>query len=147
MSWRILRALEAPGSQRRCLSRLSGHHRQHFDVSLQLQRERHLRYRPLSTLSTVIFPPVVFTGLVLTLWTYKCMMMIIFQNKIIYMPGVPLGARDERIEDYTKQCRPVVWNKEILETSDRKKIAVAVANSEPDGEEINAHVIVLYFQG
>lgn len=37
----------------------------------------------------VLLPPLAFVGLGCTLWTWKCAMMILFQNKIIYMPGVP----------------------------------------------------------
>jgi hypothetical protein len=39
----------------------------------------------LSTITAVLTPPAVFGGLLITLWTYKCIMMVVFQNKIIYM--------------------------------------------------------------
>uniref|UniRef100_L2G8G3 Alpha beta superfamily n=1 Tax=Colletotrichum fructicola (strain Nara gc5) TaxID=1213859 RepID=L2G8G3_COLFN len=56
-----------------------------------------------------LLPPLYFTGLLLALWTWKCFMMVVFQNKIIYMPGLPPTARRERIEDYEKQCWGVRW--------------------------------------
>jgi hypothetical protein len=52
---------------------------------------------------------VVFGGLVVALWTWKCFMMVVFQNKIIYMPGLPPNARRERIEDYKNQCGGIEW--------------------------------------
>ncbi|CAE6533341.1 unnamed protein product [Rhizoctonia solani] len=36
-------------------------------------------------------------GLPLALWIYKCLMMVIFQRKIIYMGGIPLGSRSEEL--------------------------------------------------
>ena len=39
----------------------------------------------MSTAIAILTPPAVFGGLLITLWAYKCMMMVIFQNKIIYM--------------------------------------------------------------
>jgi uncharacterized protein len=36
-------------------------------------------------------------------------MMVVFQNKIIYMPGLPPNARRERIEDYKNQCGGIQW--------------------------------------
>jgi len=49
--------------------------------------------------STFLLPPVVFVDLLGALWAWTCMMMVVFQNKIIYMPGIPLNARRERIAD------------------------------------------------
>lgn len=44
-------------------------------------------------------------------------MMVVFQNKIIYMPGLPPNARGERIEDYKNQCGGIQWR----EVSEAKK--------------------------
>lgn len=65
--------------------------------------------RGFAEIPTILLPPVVFGGLVVALWTWKCLMMVIFQNKIIYMPGLPPNARGERIEDYKNQCGGVGW--------------------------------------
>ncbi len=35
--------------------------------------------------------------------------MIIFQNKIIYMPSIPPFSRSEKASDYAAQCKPVIW--------------------------------------
>ena len=101
-----------------------------------------------SAVPAVFIPPLVFTGLFLSLWLYKCCMMIVFQNKIIYMPGVPPYARREKIADYVHACRPVVWLEERIRTRDAKGIALCVGEiphqNEPGPQR---HVIILYFQG
>ncbi|KAL8281233.1 hypothetical protein RQP46_006267 [Phenoliferia psychrophenolica] len=33
------------------------------------------------------------------LWTYKCLMMVLFQRKIIYLPSVPPGGRNETLAE------------------------------------------------
>jgi len=38
-------------------------------------------------------------GLPLALWTYKCLMMVAFQRKIIYLPSVPPGSRNESLAE------------------------------------------------
>ncbi|KAL8848966.1 MAG: hypothetical protein Q9221_006061 [Calogaya cf. arnoldii] len=100
--------------------------------------------------STILTPPLVFTGLLVSLWTYKCLMMVIFQNKIIYMPSVPPFSRRERIEDYAKQCGGVVWKEERIKAADGVDIALAVAsvNGIKEGTKKEAsHVAIVYFQG
>lgn len=77
-------------------------------------------------------------------------MMVIFQNKIIYMPSVPPFSRRERIEDYVKQCRGMEWKEERIKTADRVDIALAVASVTGVKEEIRkeaSHVAIVYFQG
>ncbi|CAZ81237.1 unnamed protein product [Tuber melanosporum] len=36
--------------------------------------------------------------------------MVIFQNKIIYMPGIPIGAKREKIEAYQESCMGIDWH-------------------------------------
>src|SRR6266498_2441351 len=67
------------------VSRLDNHGTRHFSLDV---------------IPTVLLPPIVFSGLLLTLWAYKCFMMVVFQNKIIYMPNVPPFSRNEKVEDY-----------------------------------------------
>ncbi|KAG7116760.1 Lysophosphatidylserine lipase ABHD12 like protein [Verticillium longisporum] len=69
-----------------------------------------------------------FVGLLGSLWVWKCMMMVVFQNKIIYMPGLPPNARRERIEDYARQCGGISWQARRIRAAD-------------------APVYILYFQG
>lgn len=42
-----------------------------------------------------LLPPVILTGLVLALYTWKSFVMVSLQNKIIYCPYMPPTARFE----------------------------------------------------
>ncbi|KAL8285393.1 hypothetical protein RB597_002461 [Gaeumannomyces tritici] len=98
----------------------------------------------------LLAPPLVFTGLLAALWTWKCAMMVIFQNKIIYMPGLPPGTRREEIGDYSHDCRGVVWQYERLHSEDGTSLAIAVASSSPTlslSQTPETHIYILYFQG
>lgn len=105
--------------------------------------------------------PVIFGGLFVALWTWKCTMLVVFQNKIIYMPGLPPNARWERIEDYASQCRGISWREERTRAADGTDLALCVANMDigrqqrrppsgiggEDGGRPEANVYLLYFQG
>ncbi|KDN64329.1 hypothetical protein CSUB01_05121 [Colletotrichum sublineola] len=101
-------------------------------------------------------PPLVFTGLLVALWTQKCIAMVIFQNKIIYMPGLPPNARSERIQDYTKQCWGVPWEEKRVQAADGTDLALCVASMTSTGDKKpTSHgdtlsvpsIYILYFQG
>ncbi|KAL1970595.1 hypothetical protein VTN77DRAFT_4239 [Rasamsonia byssochlamydoides] len=116
-------------------------------------------FSSLLDLSSPLLPPIVFLGLGLTLWTYKCLMMILFQNKIIYMPNIPPFSRSEKVEDYARRCLPVRWREESVVTGDGVRISLLVGNIEEgqsgsqsqsavaDLEGDEDHLVVLYFQG
>ena len=128
-------------------------------------QQRHSIYHPSCRqfrkfyLPTILYPPLVFTSLVLALWAYKCLMMIIFQNKIIYMPSMPPYSRSERIEAYEAQCRPVVWREERIKSADGVEVALAVGgiprsydmSRETVAQNVagkrGREVVILYFQG
>lgn len=114
------------------------------------------------SLPAALIPPAVYIGLALTLWAYKCAMMVIFQNRIIYMPSIPPFSRSERIEDYAGQCGGVRWEERRIRSVDGVEIALCVG--EVPGEKAKAstnvddmvkgnmnkrkrRVVVLYFQG
>lgn len=107
--------------------------------------------RKVHGLSAVLLPPVVFVGLVITLWTWKCLMMVLFQNKIIYMPGLPPNARKETISDYVAQCYGISWREERAKAADGTRISLCVAAVENKTASTSAqppiekHII--YFQG
>lgn len=105
--------------------------------------------REFGGIPTVLLPPTVFAGLVVALWTWKCLMMVIFQNKIIYMPGLPPNARREKIEDYKNQCGGIQWREERTRTSDGTEISLCVASviCGPNTVLPEKTVYVLYFQG
>ena len=97
----------------------------------------------------VFFPPALFVALLLTLWVQKCIMMVVFQNKIIYMPGLPPDSRQEKLEDYQRMCRPVVWSEEIITSIDSKRLALCVGHIERQANRNNdmKKILILYFQG
>ncbi|KAK4251193.1 Alpha/Beta hydrolase protein [Corynascus novoguineensis] len=106
---------------------------------------------------TILLPPVVFTGLLVGLWIWYCIMMVVFQNKIIYMPGLPPTSRRERIADWASMCGGVRWIEERTMAEDGTELALAVttvplpekrrpAAGSPD-KPAPIHVYILYFQG
>lgn len=79
-------------------------------------------------------------------------MMVVFQNRIIYMPGMPPTARWEQIADYAKQCRGVEWREERTKAADGTDLGMAVATvSLGTGTRTNGsqrrRIYILYFQG
>ena len=79
-------------------------------------------------------------------------MMVIFQNKIIYMPNVPSFSRSETVEDYSRRCQPIVWKEHTVTTADGVKIKLLVGAkqevSKPEDFEFKRpHVVTVYFQG
>jgi len=108
------------------------------------------QHRPLTVISTLLVPPVVFTGLLITLWTWKSLMLVLFQNKIIYMPFLPPNARQEKISDYSKQCGAISWREERIRSTDGTAISLCVSDvvgkGDSKGKE-RKRVYILYFQG
>lgn len=102
-----------------------------------------------TALYTVLTPPAVFAGLVLSLWFYKCCMMVLFQNKIIYMPSIPPFARSEKTADYARRCWPIIWHEEKLRAADGVELTLCIADSASSipPAVFGTHVVVLYFQG
>ena len=73
-------------------------------------------------------------------------MMVLFQNKIIYMPFLPPNARSDTIAEYAAQCGDVKWREEHIRSGDGTDVALAVA--EVGSLKVDAvEKIVLYFQG
>jgi len=75
-------------------------------------------------------------------------MMVLFQNKIIYMPSVPPFSRSEKVEDYANACKPVVWTEHDLRAADGTALKLLEGSiMVKDGLKQEEAVIVLYFQG
>ncbi|KAK7962623.1 Protein bem46 [Apiospora aurea] len=76
-------------------------------------------------------------------------MLVTFQNKIIYMPGLPPNARWEQIEDYASQCAGIKWREERVRSSDGKDLALCVADVHLGAgrREEAVNIYILYFQG
>jgi hypothetical protein len=107
--------------------------------------------RTIINVPPLLLPPVVFSGLLLALWTWKCFMMVIFQNKIIYMPGLPPNARRKKISDYINinQSGDVMWQEVKIVSIDKTQLSLCVGNIESLAEhsETPSPVYVVYFQG
>ncbi|KAK0632030.1 Alpha/Beta hydrolase protein [Immersiella caudata] len=97
-----------------------------------------------------------FTGLFISLWTWKCVMLVVFQNKIIYMPGLPPNARRETIANYAHMCGGIQWTEERTKAADGTSLGMAVTTVRAPGAcgsspitdwKPRARVFVLYFQG
>ena len=79
-------------------------------------------------------------------------MMVVFQNKIIYMPSVPPFSRSENIEDYASLCSPVVWQEIHIKSKDGAKLACAISQVSSDyrNKDATKHVgeiVIIYFHG
>jgi pimeloyl-ACP methyl ester carboxylesterase len=99
--------------------------------------------------SPFVLVPGVFISLLIGHWIHKCLLMVLFQNKIIYMPSLPPGSRRERLEDYSKTWAGVSWKETKIKSLDGTKLSVAVAHPEiSSAAQVNRKkVVVLYFQG
>lgn len=82
-------------------------------------------------------------------------MMVLFQDKIIYMPSLPPNARLEKLEDYAKACAPVKWEEERIRSLDGTRISLAIGRlttaTESEKPRIQQasrkHVVIAYLQG
>jgi len=81
------------------------------------------------------------------------MMMVLFQDKIIYMPSVPPFSRSEKIEEYENACKPVSWRQEMIRSVDGTKIALAVGENQTRTSQsastspADGGLVIVYFQG
>lgn len=94
---------------------------------------------------------MVFAGLLVALWVWKCTMMVVFQNKIIYMPGLPPNARREEIADYSGYCGSIGWKAYSTQAADGTRLALCVASVGGEVSEVAKNeaipLYILYFQG
>lgn len=76
-------------------------------------------------------------------------MMVLFQNKIIYMPFLPPNARSDTIDNYDSYCGGVKWKEEHIRSADGTDIALVVTEIGSEKEEGASakEKVVLYFQG
>ncbi|EKJ74848.1 hypothetical protein FPSE_05022 [Fusarium pseudograminearum CS3096] len=96
-------------------------------------------------------PPLLFTGLFVGLWCWKCAMMVLFQNTIIYNPFLPPNARSMTINEVSRDCGRLKWREERIRSLDGTEIALCVADvpsvPEPSPAKTKPPIYVLYFQG
>lgn len=105
-------------------------------------------------LPNILLPPVIFTGLLLALYTWKSFIMVSLQNKIIYNPYLPPTARHERISDWKKYLCGIDWKELHMRSIDGTDLALAVASissvpacDESKNNHVAHHVYILYCQG
>lgn len=97
------------------------------------------------SIATALQPPLIFGALLAALWAYKSAMLVLFQNRIIYMRSMPPFARSERIEPYAAACRPVAWRQLRIAAPDGPALALALGEIPERGER--ERVVVIYFHG
>ena len=103
-------------------------------------------------MAPMLQPPLIFLGSFIALWTWKCAMMVLFQNAIIYNPYLPPDARTARIADFEKKCGGVKWREERIESLDGTEVALCLAEVPArkalrTPPELPIPVYILYFQG
>lgn len=122
--------------------------------------------QPLQTkrlhMAPYLVPPVFFTGLLVALWCWKCTMLVLLQNAIIYNPYLPPNARKMKISDYARYYRGIQWREERIKSLDGTEISLCVSHVGSgdvytqkkakctSGDAANATktaVYILYFQG
>ncbi|KAL4811974.1 Alpha/Beta hydrolase protein [Aspergillus spinulosporus] len=119
-----------------------------------------LRRRDLFTwaasIPTVLIPPAIFLGLLLSLWTWKCFWIVILQDKLLYLSWLPPLSRSEKIEDYAREFRGVQWSEIFITSSDGTKLAVCEGRlpapvrrdrSVQGNKKKKVRVVICYFQG
>ncbi|KAJ5309395.1 Glycoside hydrolase superfamily [Penicillium atrosanguineum] len=117
------------------------------------------RTRGLATaaIPSVLVPPLIFVGLLLSLWTWKCFWIVVMQDKLLYLTWLPPFTRSEKIADYEFSCRPVRWEEKQIRSLDGTKLAICegqIANMS-DGKGFQQtskfvrkrRVVICYFQG
>ncbi|KAB8276004.1 hypothetical protein BDV30DRAFT_247153 [Aspergillus minisclerotigenes] len=72
---------------------------------------------------SLLVPPLIFVGLLLALWTWKCFWIVVLQDKLLYLSWLPPLARSEKITDYEAECRPVQWVEKQIRSLDGTKLA------------------------
>lgn len=125
------------------------------DINLVRQKRPRV-FRELSYLSSIpapLLPPIIFIGLLVTLWTWKCFWIIMMQNKLLYLTWLPPFTRSDTISEYESQCKPVEWKEMQIRSSDGTKLAICEGSipelgHKPQGQDQKEKlVVILYFQG
>ncbi|KAL6231072.1 Alpha/Beta hydrolase protein [Aspergillus navahoensis] len=109
-----------------------------------------------SSIPTILIPPAIFFGLLLSLWTWKCFWIVLLQNKLLYLSWLPPLSRSEKIEDYAREFRGVQWSETFITSLDGTRLAVCEGRlpasakryeSVRESEKKKVRVVICYFQG
>ncbi|KAL4753455.1 Alpha/Beta hydrolase protein [Aspergillus terricola var. indicus] len=123
----------------------------HFLLSLKHQS----LFTWATSIPTILIPPAIFLGLLLSLWTWKCFWIVLLQDKLLYLSWLPPLSRSEKIEDYAREFRGVQWSETFITSSDGARLAVCEGRlSAPVGDrdvkenkKKKVRVVICYFQG
>ncbi|KAI5117811.1 hypothetical protein M0805_004571 [Coniferiporia weirii] len=83
-------------------------------------------------------------GLPLALWTYKCLAMVLFQRKIIYMGYVPPGARTETLQEHGLKVKDMTCEETQIPSKNRVKLSALIMSKKSTA---NPDCVVIYLQG
>lgn len=121
---------------------------------LRVRANQQLRTLLTESIPPILYPPAIFVGLLLGLWTWKCFWIIIMQNKLLYLSWLPPFSRSDKIAEYETECKPVQWEEKQIRSLDGTKLAVCEGYipTKDDQKSIIAgkktkSVVICYFQG
>ncbi|KAJ5768734.1 hypothetical protein N7520_003293 [Penicillium odoratum] len=76
------------------------------------------------------------------------------QNKLLYLSWLPPFSRSEKISDYERECKPVLWQEKRIQSLDGTKLSICEghipADTPPKSAQVNSRkklVVICYFQG
>ncbi|KAJ3575115.1 hypothetical protein NP233_g1313 [Leucocoprinus birnbaumii] len=110
-----------------------------FSFSRKASSLPHLPSLP--TVASIVF------GLPLALWTYKCMMMVLLQRRIIYMGYAPIGARNQRLQDLPHSSFEDIRCREVVLKGRAGSNLSGILVRRHDINEESVEAVLVYFQG
>ncbi|KAJ6119186.1 hypothetical protein N7523_003466 [Penicillium sp. IBT 18751x] len=127
-------------------------------IAQDVRQNLYTRTRGLATaaIPNVLVPPLIFVGLLLSLWLWKCFWIVVMQDKLLYLTWLPPFTRSDKIADYEVECRPVQWEEKQIRSLDGTKLAIceghiATMTNGGDAQRTSKsrkrRVVICYFQG
>lgn len=131
--------------------------RKNFNIAHQrcpLRRQTRIRGIATAAIPSILVPPLIFVGLLLSLWLWKCFWIVVMQDKLLYLSWLPPLTRSEKIADYASECGPVLWTERQIRSLDGTKLALCEGQmpvrreAQLDGPtRPKKRVVICYFQG
>lgn len=73
--------------------------------------------------------------------------MVLLENKFIYLPSSPATSRSAKIADYEKKCCGIEWHEESILSRDGTRLALCVGHNVNYAGSEAPHILMLYLQG
>ncbi|KAF8527422.1 Alpha/Beta hydrolase protein [Hysterangium stoloniferum] len=128
------------------LSSTSLHSRSYVFRSRLFSSTNARRFVPTTNPPSLTLAASVVLGLPLALWTYKCLAMVLFQRKLIYMGYIPMGSRQEHIDSYRDQLLDFDFQEiQLRNNSGVTLYGIAIRKQHVSNNKPRATVV--YFQG